>query len=339
MKKVAAGFGAVAIAVLAPTMASAQNAPALQLYADTGFRGEMHRVDRGVENLGAVRFADRARSMIADGRWEVCLDAGYQGGCRVVQGRVSDMGDWNQRVSSVRYLGPADWGSASGAESGARPMAAGGAAAPATTPPPTRPVYRLDWQPEVIGRSYETDFGQLTLERWDRAGAAGRYAGTATDNSDAGRIEGIVKPDQSDGGATLAGQWYAGYAVRRCETERGGTYYWGAVTLIFNRDRTAFQGFWDHCGGGGAAEGSWHGKLIGRDPVIAAAVNAQLAGQPGAPAQAAAKPGASGVSPSIPVDAKGQPLPGFVDRAARTAGDEIERRVQDKIREGIGKVF
>jgi hypothetical protein len=337
MKKVAAGFGAVAIAVLAPTMASAQNAPALQLYADTGFRGEMHRVDRGVENLGAVRFADRARSMIADGRWEVCLDAGYQGGCRVVQGRVSDMGDWNQRVSSVRYLGPADWGSGSGsgAETGARPAAAGGASAAA----PTGPAYRLDWQPEVIGRIYDADWGQLTLERWDRGGVAGRYAGRATDGSDAGRIDGTATANASDGGATFIGHWYAATAGQRCATERGGTYYWGSVTLLFNSDRTGFQGFWDYCDAGGAAQGSWNGTLIGRDPVIAAAVNAQLAGQPGGSGQAAAKPGASGVSPSVPVDAKGQPLPGFVDRAARTAGDEIERRVQDKIREGIGKVF
>jgi hypothetical protein len=214
-------------------------------------------------------------------------------------------------------------------------MAAGGASAPA----PTGPVYRLDWQPEVIGRIYDTDFGQLTLERWDRGGAAGRYAGTAKDGSDAGRLEGTVTPDPSDGSANFTGHWYAETAGQRCTTERGGTYYWGAATLIFNRDRTGFQGYWDYCGAGGAAEGSWHGKLVGRDPVIAAAVNAQLAGQPGASAQGAAKPGASGVSPAVPVDAKGQPLPGFVDRAARTAGDEIERRVQDKIREGIGKVF
>ena len=337
MKKAAAGFGAVAIVVLTPTMASAQNAPALQLYADTGFRGETHRVDRGVENLGAVRFADRARSMIADGRWEVCLDAGYQGGCRVVQGRVSDMGDWNERVSSVRYLGPADWGSGSGsgAETGARPAAAGGASGAAST----GPAYRLDWQPEVIGRIYDADWGQLTLERWDLGGVAGRYAGRATDGSDAGRIEGIATADPSDGGATFAGHWYAATARQRCATERGGTHYWGSVTLIFNRDRTGFQGYWDYCDAGGAAEGSWNGTLIGRDPVIAAAVNAQLARQPGASAQAAAKPGASGVSPAVPVDAKGQPLPGFIDRTARTAGEELERRVQDRIREGIGKAF
>lgn len=339
MKRTAAGFGVVAIAVLAPAMAAAQNGPVLRLYADTGFAGESHRVDRGVENLNTVRFGDKARSMVAEGRWEVCLDAGYRGGCRVVQGRVSDMGDWNAKVSSVRYLGPSDWGA--GGDGGAAQT--GGAkvagSSPAASPvqPPKGPTYRVDYQPEVIGRIYDTDFGQLTLERWDLDGVGGRYAGTASDGSNAGRIEGRITPDPSDGGANFVGHWYAQSSGQRCATQKGGTPYWGSATLIFNRDRTMFQGFWDYCGAGGAPEGAWHGKLVGRDEAIAAAVNAQLAGKAGG--QAASRPGKSGVSPSVPVDGQGRPLPGFVDRAARAAGDEVERGVQDRIREGIRRMF
>ena len=338
MKRTAAGIGAVAIAILAPTMAVAQNGPALRLYAETGFAGDSRRVDRGVENLNTVRFGDRARSMIAEGRWEVCLDAGYRGGCRVVQGQVSDMGDWNARVSSVRYLGPSDWG-ADGEAAGARADVAGrgGPSTDTGGQPYAGPTYRVDYQPEVIGRIYDTDFGRLTLERWDLDGVGGRYTGTASDGSDVGRIEGRITPDPSDGGANFAGHWYAQSAGQRCATQRGGTYYWGAATLIFNQDRSRFQGYWDYCDAGGAAEGSWHGSMVGRDPTIDAAVNAQLAGQTGA--QAAARPGQPGVPPPVPVDAQGRPLPGVVDRAARAAGDEAERRVHDRIREGIGRLF
>lgn len=340
MKRAAAGVGAVAIAVLAPTMAAAQNGPALRLYAETGFAGDSHRVDRGVENLITVRFGDRARSMIAEGRWEVCLDAGYQGGCRVVQGRVSDMGDWNARVSSVRYLGPSDWG-AGGDAGGTQAGATGGTGTSIESGGQaySGPTYRVDYQPEVIGRIYDTDFGRLTLERWDLDGVGGRYAGTASDGSDAGSIEGRITPDPSDGGANFAGHWYAQSAGQRCSTPRGGTYHWGSATLIFNRDRSNFQGYWDYCDAGGAPQGSWHGNLVGRDPTIEAAVNAQLASQTGG--YAAARPvqqGAPAPAP-VPVDAQGRPLPGVIDRTARAAGDEVERRVQDRVREGIGRIF
>lgn len=46
--------------------------------------------------------------------------------------------------------------------------------------------------------------------------------------------------------------------------------YWGAATLLFDRERTQFQGYWDYCDRGGAAEGAWHGQLIGREPASAA---------------------------------------------------------------------
>ena len=78
-----------------------------------GLAGDVLRIDRGVSNLDDLNFNDAAHSLIAEGRWEICLDAGHAGACRVVQGQITDMGDWNGSISSARYLGPGDWGSAS----------------------------------------------------------------------------------------------------------------------------------------------------------------------------------------------------------------------------------
>ncbi len=125
-----------------------------------------------------------------------------------------------------------------------------------------------DGDPDMTGRMYDTSFGRLTISQWTSDRMAGRYAGAASDGSDAGRIEGVVTQDARDGSASLKGFWTQKTAGQRCETPRDGTHYWGSATLIFNRKRTEFQGYWDYCDAGGAAEGAWHGTLIGPDPAL-----------------------------------------------------------------------
>ena len=123
-----------------------------------------------------------------------------------------------------------------------------------------------DTDSDLVGRIYDTTFGRLTIEAWSKDRMAGRYAGTASDGSDAGRIEGAVTRDARDGSASFDGHWFAKSAGQRCDTQKNGTHYWGSATLIFNRARSEFQGYWDYCGAGGAPEGSWHGALIGPAP-------------------------------------------------------------------------
>ena len=122
---------------------------------------------------------------------------------------------------------------------------------------------------DMTGRIYDTTFGQLTIDAWNKDSIAGRYAGTANDGSDAGRIEGTVTQDLRDDSASFKGHWSARIAGQRCATRKDGTHYWGTATLIFNRSRNEFQGYWDYCDAGGAPEGAWHGTLIGRDPATA----------------------------------------------------------------------
>ena len=129
---------------------------------------------------------------------------------------------------------------------------------------------RQNKPPETAGQIYDTTFGRMTIERWDQGRMAGRYAGTASDGADAGRIEGTVTQDPSDGSASFKGIWSAKTAEQRCDIQKDGTHYWGAATLLFDRERTQFQGYWDYCDRGGAVEGAWHGQLIGREPASAA---------------------------------------------------------------------
>ena len=336
-RSIYSGLGLFVLTALVPGVAAAQNAPALRLFDDTGFSGGSVRIDRGVENLESLRFNDDARSLIAEGRWEICLDAGFSGGCRVVQGRVSDMGDWNGSVSSVRYLGPGDWGSsADTASTSTGPALGGGAAAGGQTPAGT--TYRVDYRPEMIGRIYDTDFGVMTIDRYDRDGASGRYEGAAADGSDSGTFDGLVRPADhaADGYDTLEGYWYQSHASQRCASARNGTYYWGRVQLNFPIESNEFIGFFSHCDG--TPLDRWNGTYEGRDPVIAAAVDAQTAGQPGG-APISRQGADTGVRQPGGVDAEGRPLPGVVERAADVAADEVERQVHDRIREGIGRIF
>ena len=334
MKRSAAGFAVLLFAVAAPGLAVAQNAPSLRLFSDTGFAGDSRRIDRGVENLDRLQFNDAARSLIAEGRWEVCLDARYAGACRIVQGQVSDMGDWAGSVSSVRYLGPGDWGSGAGSGSVASGPAGSSQVAGTTGGQgSTGPVYRVDYRPEMIGRVYDTDFGPMTLDRYDSQGAAGRYGAGA----DAGTFEGLVRPADHgvDGYDTVEGYWYQSTSAQRCSRARNGTYYWGRMQLNFPIETNDFIGFYGHCDG--TPLDRWNGNYIHRDRVIAAAVDAQVQAGGGAVTAGqtvGARPGASGG-----VDSQGRPLPGVVDRAADVATDEVERQVHDRIREGIGRIF
>lgn len=141
--------------------------------------------------------------------------------------------------------------------------------------PRSGPTYRLDYRPEMIGRVYDTDFGQMVIERYDTEGAAGRYAGRATDGADAGTFEGEVQQadDPVAGSDRVEGFWYAATGAHPCDELRKGTRFWGRVQFNFARDNNDFIGFFGQCDG--APLDRWNGAFLRRDPAIAAAVDAQ----------------------------------------------------------------
>lgn len=94
-------------AVAAAAMASpalAQRGPTLTLFDQTDLQGDSRTFISADSNLSSVRFNDRARSLRAEGRWEVCMDADYRSACRVFEGEVRDLGGFAGLISSVRPL-------------------------------------------------------------------------------------------------------------------------------------------------------------------------------------------------------------------------------------------
>ncbi len=80
----------------------------ITLFEGQGFGGDSRQVQGTMRNLDTIRFNDSARSLIADGRWEICEHADFQGYCTIVEGRRESLGDrLNGSVSSVRPVSPA----------------------------------------------------------------------------------------------------------------------------------------------------------------------------------------------------------------------------------------
>ena len=81
-------------------------ADSITFYQDDNFRGRQFTADRSVADLGRNGFNDRVRSAVVhDGRWEICVDAEFNGGCGVLApGAYPNLGAYAGRVSSVRPI-------------------------------------------------------------------------------------------------------------------------------------------------------------------------------------------------------------------------------------------
>lgn len=75
-------------------------------YQDDNFGGRQFTADRGVTNFADNGFNDRVRSAVVhDGRWEICVDADFNGSCSVLApGAYPDLGAYAGRISSVRPI-------------------------------------------------------------------------------------------------------------------------------------------------------------------------------------------------------------------------------------------
>ena len=162
MRKLAILAAVLAAPFAALGVVQAQNAPASErdhivLYGDTGFKGGSVKIMGPVENLQSISADgmdgtanDFAFSLRTQGRWQVCMDAGYVTRCRVVEGEVADLGDDGGSVSSILYVGPSlttgtkTAGTSAGTDTTATATTATAPAAPATEP---------EWHP-----MYNTDF-------------------------------------------------------------------------------------------------------------------------------------------------------------------------------------
>ena len=93
----------IAIALAAAGSAAADS---ITFYQDDNFRGRQFTADQPVSNFGRSGFNDRVNSAVVhDGRWEICVDVEFRGGCGVLApGAYPNLGAYANRISSVRPL-------------------------------------------------------------------------------------------------------------------------------------------------------------------------------------------------------------------------------------------
>ncbi|MFA6113134.1 MAG: beta/gamma crystallin-related protein [Sphingomonas sp.] len=79
----------------------------LTLYPLHAMLGRGRVFTHDVRNLRAAGMNDRALSLVAGGRWQVCENANYRGRCKVVTGRVPNLSRYGLgwQISSIRYVG------------------------------------------------------------------------------------------------------------------------------------------------------------------------------------------------------------------------------------------
>jgi hypothetical protein len=94
---------------------------------------------------------------------------------------------------------------------------------------------------EIVGL-YSTNEGQLSLYRAE----SGSYRWLGDYGDDGGRIE--ANQIEHD---IITGYWMENSSAVRCDTERGGTYYWGRMAFYWTPSiplpAGAFQGRWGYC--------------------------------------------------------------------------------------------
>ena len=86
--------------------AGSATADRVTFYQDENFGGRQFSADRPVANFANNGFNDRIRSAVVhDGRWEICVDADFSGGCGVLgPGAYPSLGAYAGRISSVRPI-------------------------------------------------------------------------------------------------------------------------------------------------------------------------------------------------------------------------------------------
>lgn len=102
---------------------------------------------------------------------------------------------------------------------------------------------------DPTGAVYSSNWGDMTISRWDSDSAAGRF------DHRSGRFEGMRR------GNVVTGYWFQEESGQRCERPRNGSYYYGRAVYRFNADQSAFTGEWSYCDE--PASQRWNGERKG----------------------------------------------------------------------------
>lgn len=78
----------------------------ITFYEDDNYGGRQFTAEQSVANFARNGFNDRVHSAVVhDGRWEICIDADFRGGCGILApGAYPNLGAYAGRISSVRPI-------------------------------------------------------------------------------------------------------------------------------------------------------------------------------------------------------------------------------------------
>lgn len=200
MRKLVTGLALSAMAgtpfLAAAIAAQAPPAGSITLYNGEDLSGAGVTIRQDTPNLHTVPAAegfdstanDYAFSLRTEGRWQVCMDAGYKTSCMVVDGEMTSLGDKGGSISSVRYLGPS-------AVAAAAPQST----APASGRPQTAaaPGEASDWQPMVNVDLFGGDYREII---YTAAGNDWRTCKASCDGDDQCQAWTYVAPGRTDHG-------------------------------------------------------------------------------------------------------------------------------------------
>lgn len=168
----AAGLAAASgLAVIAHSEGHGEAPGTITLYNAEAFGGEGVTISEDVPNLQTVTASegfdgtanDYAFSIRTTGAWEVCMDAGFETRCKIVEGEVSDLGEDGGSISSLRYVGPGEPGRALG--HGSEHTGEGGHSGHHGATPPASAAANDDWQPMHNVDLYGNDFREIVYQR------------------------------------------------------------------------------------------------------------------------------------------------------------------------------
>jgi hypothetical protein len=99
--------GLSAVFAAATSAFGAERGAFIELYSGPNFTGDVRRYQSGWGDLAKDGFNDRAESLRAAGRWQVCEHADLRGQCVEVQGDVADLSrrGFARTISSLQLVG------------------------------------------------------------------------------------------------------------------------------------------------------------------------------------------------------------------------------------------
>src|SRR5690554_6513477 len=105
MRSLFASLAATVVLTASVAMA-AESMPSAILFKDINGKGSSVQINSAVADLGGEKFNDVASSIfVISGKFEVCKDYGFKGGCQTFGQGLHNLGSLSDEATSIRPTG------------------------------------------------------------------------------------------------------------------------------------------------------------------------------------------------------------------------------------------